>query len=493
MKTEQLRKSILQLAIQGKLVPQDPNDEPASVLLERIRAEKQRLIKEGKIKKDKNDSVIFKGEDNRYYEKVSGEVKDITEDLPFEIPDSWIFVRLSTVCWLGDIVKSTGEKLPYLDAKTLRGKSDKTYLTEDKVVDVGEKVILVDGENSGEVFDIPFRGFMGSTFKTLEKVSQLTFGFLNVVLDYYRDTFRGNKIGAAIPHLNKNLFKSLLIGIPPHAEQARIVAAIEKFEPLIAEYDKLEQQATKLDNEIYDKLKKSILQYAIQGKLVPQDPNDEPASVLLERIRAEKKAKLGKKYVDSYIYKGDDNCYYEHIAGRAQDELVEVPFDIPNTWAWSKIKYVADTQTGTTPSTSDKSNFGNYISFVKPGDLVNGQILYNREMLSEQGLNNGRLIPSNSVIMVCIGGSTGKCALTDRDISCNQQINTATPCQWVLPQYLFFFMASDYFYKIVRANATGTATPIINRSTWENLVLPIPPLAEQKRIVAKINEIFSML
>ena len=146
--------------------------------------------------------------------------------------------------------------MPYLDAKTLRGKPDKTYLTEGKVVDVGEKVILVDGENSGEVFDIPFRGYMGSTFKTLEKVSQLTFGYLNVVLDYYRDTFRGNKIGAAIPHLNKNLFKSLLIGIPPLAEQARIVAEIEKFEPLIAEYDKLEQQATKLDEEIYDKLKK---------------------------------------------------------------------------------------------------------------------------------------------------------------------------------------------------------------------------------------------
>lgn len=179
--------------------------------------------------------------------------------------------------------------MPYLDAKTLRGKSDKTYLTEGKIVDVGEKVILVDGENSGEVFDIPFRGYMGSTFKTLEKVSQLTFGYLNAVLDYYRDTFRGNKIGAEIPHLNKNLFKSLLISIPPLAEQARIVSEIEKFEPLIAEYDKLEQQATKLDDDIYDKLKKSILQYAIQGKLVPQDLNDEPASVLLERICAEQK------------------------------------------------------------------------------------------------------------------------------------------------------------------------------------------------------------
>lgn len=199
--------------------------------------------------------------------------------------------------------------MPYLDAKTLRGKSDKTYLTEGKIVDVGEKVILVDGENSGEVFDIPFRGYMDSTFKTLEKVSQLTFGYLNAVLDYYRDTFRGNKIGAAIPHLNKNLFKSLLISIPPLAEQSRIVSEIEKFEPLIAEYDKLEQQATKLDDDIYDKLKKSILQYAIQGKLVPQDLNDEPASVLLERICAEQKLNSVRN-TDGYICKGEGGETY---------------------------------------------------------------------------------------------------------------------------------------------------------------------------------------
>lgn len=262
--------------------------------------------------------------------------------MPFEIPDSWVFVRLSTVCWLGDVAKSVGEKLPYLDAKTLRGKSDKTYLSEGKVVDVGEKVILVDGENSGEVFDIPFRGYMGSTFKTLETVSHFNFAYLNVVLDYYRDTFRGNKIGAAIPHLNKNLFKSLLIGIPPLAEQSRIVFEIEKYEPLIAEYDKLEQQATKLDEEIYDKLKKSILQYAIQGKLVPQEPNDEPASILLERIRAEKKAKLGKKYVDSYIYKGDDNCYYEKVGETVTNINDEIPFELPENWAWIRLGYVID-------------------------------------------------------------------------------------------------------------------------------------------------------
>ena len=322
MKAEQLRKSILQLAIQGKLVPQDPADEPASVLLERIRAEKQRLIKEGKIKKDKGDSVIFKGDDNCYYEKTGSEVKNITDEIDFDLPDGWEYIRLSTVCWLGDTKKTSGETLPYLDAKTLRGKTDIAYLNEGKVVDCGTKVILVDGENSGEVFNVPFRGYMGSTFKILGACKEFNIHYLNTILDFYKDVFRDSKIGAAIPHLNKSLFKSLIIGLPPLAEQERIVAEIEKFEPLIAEYDKYEQQATKLDGEIYDKLKKSILQYAIQGKLVPQDSNDEPAAVLLERIRAEKKAQLGKKYVESYIYKSDDNCYYEKI-GKNEPVLLE--------------------------------------------------------------------------------------------------------------------------------------------------------------------------
>ena len=491
MKAEQLRKSILQLAIQGKLVPQDPNDEPASVLLERIRAEKQQLIKEGKIKKDKNDSVIFKGDDNRYYEKVGSEVKDITDDLPFEIPDNWVFVRLSTVCWLGDVAKSTGEKLPYLDAKTLRGKLDKTYLTEGKVVDVGEKVILVDGENSGEVFDIPFRGYMGSTFKTLEKVSQLTFGYLNVVLDYYRDTFHGNKIGAAIPHLNKNLFKSLLIGIPPLAEQARIVTEIEKFESLITEYDKLEQQATRLDDEIYDKLKKSILQYAIQGKLVPQDP----AGVLLERIRAEKKAKLGKKFVDSYIYKGDDNCYYEHIAGRAQDELVEVPFDIPENWMWTRWGNLSfSIQYGYNAPAKEMGR----IKMVRISDIHNNIVDWENVPfceIKEEDIST-YLLEENDILFARTGGTVGKSYLVTsipvQAIYAGYLIRTRYSKK-LSAQYLKYFMESALYWAQLKDGTIATAQPNCNGQTLSKMLVPIPPIAEQERIVAKVNEMFAKL
>ena len=428
---------------------------------------------------------------------MGSEVKDITDDLPFEIPDSWVCVRLFTVCWLGDVAKSTGEKLPYLDAKTLRGKPDKTYLTEGKVVDVGEKVILVDGENSGEVFDIPFRGYMGSTFKTLEKVSQLTFGYLNVVLDYYRDTFRGNKIGAAIPHLNKNLFKSLLIGIPPLAEQARIVAEIEKFEPLIAEYDKLEQQATKLDEEIYDKLKKSILQYAIQGKLVPQDPNDEPASVLLERIRAEKKAKLGKKYVDSYIYKGDDNCYYEHIAGRVQDELVEVPFDMPDTWEWCRLKTILNLLTDGTHSTPKYTTNG--IPFISVKDLSSGKISFNNTKFISQAEHlelSKRCHPCKGDILITKVGTTGIPVLVDTDKEFSLFVSVALlkfNGALINTEYLLYLLKSPLVQLQATENTRGVGNKNWVLSDIEQTLIVIPPLAEQKRIVAKINEIFAMM
>ena len=495
MKAEQLRKSILQLAIQGKLVPQDPADEPASVLLERIRAEKQRLIKEGKIKKDKGDSVIFKGDDNCYYEKCGSEVKNITDEIDFDLPDGWEYIRLSTVCWLGDTKKTSGETLPYLDAKTLRGKTDIAYLNEGKVVDCGTKVILVDGENSGEVFNVPFRGYMGSTFKILGACKEFNIHYLNTILDFYKDVFRDSKIGAAIPHLNKSLFKSLIIGLPPLAEQERIVAEIEKFEPLIVEYDKLEQQATKLDSEIYDKLKKSILQYAIQGKLVPQDSNDEPAAVLLERIRAEKKAQLGKKYVESYIFKGDDNCYYEHINGKNVDITEEIPFDLPETWQWARWGELSDSiQYGYNAPAKQSGR----IKMVRISDIHDNKVEWENIPycdIAEDDIPTYRL-KENDILFARTGGTVGKSFLVqnivDEAIYAGYLIRTRYS-EKLTPQYFKYFMESPLYWKQLRNGTIATAQPNCNGQTLSKMFVPIPPLAEQKRIVDKIDEIFAKL
>ena len=216
-----LRKSVLQEAIQGKLVPQDPNDEPASILLERIKAEKAKLFKEGKLKKkDLVDSVIFKGEDNKYYEIIDG--KQTLIDSTFDFPENWQVVRLRSICLLSDGVKQTGSQV-CLDAKYLRGKSSPTYLQQGKFVEKDDNIILVDGENSGEVFTAPIAGYMGSTFKQLWISGNLHLPYVLAFVRYYKDELRNSKKGAAIPHLNKDIFNNLIIGIPPYDEQVRIV------------------------------------------------------------------------------------------------------------------------------------------------------------------------------------------------------------------------------------------------------------------------------
>ena len=227
---DKLKKSVLQEAIQGKLVPQDPNDEPASVLLERIKEEKAKLFKEGKLrKKDLVDSVIFKGDDNKYYEKLGGKTTEITEEIPYELPNNWVFVRLANLCWLDDGYKASGEKLPYMDAKYHRGKSEITYLTQGKIVEPPCKAILVDGENSGEIFNITEKGYLGSTFKVLQISKCISEDWLHILLNTYRNLFKNNKVGAAIPHLNKNLFRNLIVGLPPIEEQQRITDRVEKL------------------------------------------------------------------------------------------------------------------------------------------------------------------------------------------------------------------------------------------------------------------------
>ena len=511
MKAEQLRKSILQLAIQGKLVPQEPDDEPASVLLERIRVEKQKLIKEGKIKKDKNDSVIFKGDDNRYYEKVGSEVKDITDDLPFEIPDSWVWTRFSTLIRIIGGVSYDKKDVTKTGIRILRGGninnleislfSDDVFLPEkyydhEKQVQANDILIVA---STGSKSVIGKAGYVltpmpntqiGAFLRIVRCIDKIYVAYTKLIFatEYYREHIRQLSQGTNINNVKAEYINNMLIPLPPLAEQARIVSEIEKYEPLIAEYDKLEQQATKLDDEIYDKLKKSILQYAIQGKLVPQDQNDEPASVLLERIRAEKKAKLGKKYVDSYIYKGDDNCYYEHIAGKANDALVEVPFDIPDNWAWSRIDGVAFLQSGKPFEELESGT-----PYVKVSDMNLSE--NNIEITTSQHYckaTSRDIIPASSIIFPKRGGaiSTNK---KRKVLSFNCCIDLNTMCMTpFLPQmlgYLFsWFLTID-----LGMMHDGTSVPQINNVDIYPLLVPIPPLAEQKRIVAKINEMFAIL
>ena len=229
--SECLKKSILQEAIQGRLVPQIAEEGTAKELLEQIKTEKQKLVKEGKLKKSAlNDSIIFKGDDNKYYEQIGSEVTEI--ELPFDFPSTWSIARLNAVCQLTDGLKTIGKQC-LLDAKYLRGKSSETIVEQGKLVYKGDNIMLVDGENSGEVFIVPQDGYMGSTFKQLWISSSMYEPYVLAFIQFYKETLRNSKKGAAIPHLNKEFFYGLIIGIPPLQEQRRIVRKIKQSTQLL--------------------------------------------------------------------------------------------------------------------------------------------------------------------------------------------------------------------------------------------------------------------
>ncbi|WP_444302792.1 restriction endonuclease subunit S, partial [Leyella stercorea] len=246
-------------------------------------------------------------------------------------------------------------------------------------------------------------------------------------------------------------------------------------------------------------LKNSILQWAIQGKLVPQDPNDEPASVLLEKIRQEKERLIKEKKIKrdknaSIIYRGEDNSYYEKMLATGEVKCIneEIPFEIPQGWEWCRLLDIGKTETGTTPLKSHPEYFGDYIPFLGPANILNSQITSVTQGLSELGVDYGRVVPKNTILQVCIGGSIGKCAITHKSVTFNQQINSITPYLCNV-EFVHIILQSEYFRLAIMDKATGTATPIINRGNWETLLFPLPPISEQKRIVTKIKELTHLL
>ena len=293
---------------------------------------------------------------------MGSEIKDITDDLPFEIPDNWCFTRFSFLIHINSgyafksenyIGKENGIRVLRISDFNEDGFNQKrpvyhkyTPELQSFELEINDIILCMTGGTVGKSFfvtELPEPMLVNQRVADIKINNKINkkYCYYFILSPYIQKIIDESK-NSTNDNISVGLINSFIIPVPPIAEQERIVKEIEKFEPLITEYDKLEQQATKLDDEIYDKLKKSILQYAIQGKLVPQDPNDEPASVLLERIRAEKKAKLGKKYVDSYIYKGDDNCYYEKVGETVTNINDEIPFELPENWAWIRLGYVID-------------------------------------------------------------------------------------------------------------------------------------------------------
>ena len=525
MTGQQLKNSILQMAVQGKLVPQDPNDEPASVLLERIRKEKEQLIKDGKIKKEKNPSIIFRGTDNLPYEKVGkNEPMCIADEVPFDIPESWEWVRISGVFSVinGDRGKNYPAKstlsntgIPFISAVNLDGK---TVIEDDNLLCLSDEQFNKLGSGKLEKDDVvvcirgslgkhgryPFeKGAIASSLVILRPHLNIPLlsDFIMMYLDsplFFSEIKRYNN-GTAQPNLAAKSLEMFFLPLPPLPEQKRIVEKLNEVSSLTDNYAEAYVRVAELNQKFPELLKKSILQEAVQGKLVPQDPNDEPASVLLERIRAEKQAlikagKIKKDKNESVIFRRD-NSHYEK---RGSEEVCiddEIPFEIPDTWEWCRIGSLLqvnprnnlsdDTDAGFVPMVLIKDGFNNEHSFeerkwgkIKSGfthfannDVIVAKItpcFQNRKSAVIANLPNG------------IGAGTTELHVL-RDV-------TSQLCM----QYILLLFKTNEFIKNGVKNFSGTAgQQRIGKDFISNYLIPLPPVKEQERIVNSVLKVFS--
>ena len=519
MNGKQLKNSILQWAIQGKLVPQDPNDEPASVLLERIRAEKARLVKEKKIKKDKNESIIYRGEDNSYYEKflATREVKCIDEEIPFEIPATWEWCRLlSIVSLLGDGIHGTPEYSEggsvyfingnnLFDGQILIKPDTKTVSKEEAVKHsrlLNESTVLV--SINGTIGNIAFYSgenvILGKSACYFNLLNGIERKNIKIVLqtDYFLEYTKRVATGSTIKNVPLSGMRNVLIPIPPKDEQQVIIDKLSSLKLLIEKFNIEQSQLNKLNAELRSVLKKSILQEAIQGKLLPQITEEGTAQELLEQIRQEKQrlvkeGKLKKSaLLDSIIYKGDDNKYFEKIGTIEKDITDEIPFEIPNSWCWIRLNNLCNITNGFTPLRTEPKFWenGNINWFTVEDIRKQGEYIYQTtQKITELAVSKDRIVRAGSVLLCCTA-SVGQCAMTMIPTTTNQQFNALTIKEeyrcLVNDEFLYLFVKT--LAPILHDLAGKTTFEFISVKKVGNILVPIPPVLEQCRICKVTNK-----
>ena len=497
MNGKQLRNSILQWAIQGKLVPQDPNEEPASVLLERIRAEKAKLVKEKKIKKDKNESIIYRGDDNSYYEKflATGEVKCIDEEIPFEIPKGWEWSRMGSIGdWGAGATPAKGNTSYYggniLWLRTGELNNSIVNDTEIKITDKALKECSLRMNKAGDVLIAMYGATIGKVaiagceLTTNQACCACTpIGIFNYYLFYFlmesQVDFIKKGEGGAQPNISREKLVAHLMPIPPIQEQHRIVERIKDVLPLIDKYALSQIALDELNRSINDKLKKSILQEAIQGKLVPQIVDEGTAQELLEQIKLEKQklikdGKLKKSALtDSVIYKGDDNKYYERI--NAQTVEIELPFEYPNNWSVLRLKDICQLIDG------EKRN----------GKGICLDAKYLRGKSSATIVEKGKFVYAGDNIILVDGENSGEVFTVPQDGYMGSTFKQLWLSSAMWKPYILAFIL---FYKEdLRNSKRGAAIPHLNKELFYNLPIGIPPYQEQQRIAKRINELSQLL
>ena len=518
MDTKALRQKILDLAIRGKLVPQDPNDEPASVLLERIRAEKQQMVKDGKLKpKDiKNDTVIFKGDDNLHYEKFSdGTVKCIEDEIPFELPKGWEWTRLGCITdviqyGLSNSAESTGDYrlLRITDIQngcvnwdtvpfTSTDEPEKYLLHKDDIV------FARTGATVGKSFlitDLPYASVYASYLIRIRLINGISANYIYHFFNSYCywEQVTDKAVGVGQPNCNGTALRELFIPLPSQAEQNRIVPVADNLLKIV---DTITSEQESL-SELIQTTKSKILDLAIRGKLVAQDPNDEPASVLLKRIRGEKEeqikqGKIKRNKKESVIFKGSDNSYYEKIG----DDIIciddEIPFETPINWQWVRLGSTVGIERGGSPRpiksyiTTDSNGInwikigdvdkdGKYITNtkekIKPTGIKKSREVYPGDFLLTNSMSFGR--PYISKIYGCI--HDGWLVLRNPDVVFD--IN-----------FLYYLLSSNYLYNQFVIKASGSTVDNLNIDKVSSALICLPPLKEQTMIVNQIEKIIRLI
>ena len=512
--TSALREKVLDLAIRGKLVTQDPNDEPASVLLERIRAEKEQMVKDGKLKaKDiKNDTIIFKGEDNLHYEQFSdGTVKCIEDEIPFDVPEGWAW------CRLGDLFKhNTGKAL---NASKSEG-TILTYITTSNVywdrfelnnlksmpfadseiekctVRKGDLLVCEGGDigraaiwNSDE--DIRIQNHI----HRLRPYDKINCQFYYYILYLYKLNGKINGNGIGLQGLSSNALHSIIVPLPPINGQIKIASKLEQIFLLIADVEAEKSDLSMISTAI----KSKILDLAIRGKLVPQNLDDEPASVLLERIKAEKEelikqGKIKRDKKESIIFKGEDNSYY-----RTYDKFTEciegsLLFDLPSNWIWVTLPNIAQIELGKT--LDQAKNKGDYHPYIRSVNVQWGHIDLTdvKSMRFEQNELERYSIKKGDML-ICEGGDVGRCCIWEIEESILYQnaIHRVRFYDKINCKFYMYVMMFFEFNGILKKISNGVTIKHLTGIALSGLVCPLPPLKEQTRIVDAIETAFEQL
>ena len=513
MNAQQLKNSILQMAVSGKLVPQDPNDEPASVLLKRIRAKKEALIKAGKIKREKNPSYIFRGSDNTPYEKIGNNAPvSIADEIPFDIPDSWEWCRISSISAV--VTKGTtprGGNVAYLDtgigflrAENVAGldklnKMSLNYIDETthneflkrSILEPNDILITIAGTLGRTALvrkdDLPLNA--NQAISIIRLVNAVDMDLLYVIYTLNSPVIQKflttQKKITAIPNLTLEIISECLVPVPPLAEQHRIVKKIKEIMPCFEKYAVTEIHLDSLNTQFPNQLKKSILQQAVQGKLVPQDLNDEPASVLLERIHAEKErliteGKIKRDKNESVIYKRD-NSHYEKINGIERCIDDEIPFDIPDSWEWVRLFSFGQFSSGKTPSMADLKNWNGTIPWVSAKDMKNPVIMDSEMHITAFAAKSMQLYPKGTLLLVARSGILRRklplCVLGVNS-TINQDIKAFQLYDSDLSEWLYY--ALEAYEPMILHDLVKSVTTVesLRFDEFSKMLIPLPSLNE---------------